>query len=113
MNFKVLILTRSKFFAEALKFILHSVASFIDVATSVEELTSRLRHEEYDVILCDLSCANLDLGGIDKKKARLIVFSFDPPDRHREMIMKIGADGYINRPLNPEAVIEAIRLNKD
>ncbi len=44
---------------------------------------------------------------------KVIVFSFDPPSRFKKEVLKAGADGYINRPLDYETVIEAIKALED
>ena len=110
----LIIITKSKFFEEALKLILHGTEDNIDTAYSREDLIGKLKERDYDAIICDMSCAKRQIEGLHKEIKKLkphikiIVFSFDPPDKHRKFINSVGADGYINRPLHPESVIEGV-----
>ncbi len=115
---KLLILSRSKFFAEALKFILHNLVEDISVVHSPDRLTDLLRRRSYDVVICDMSClTDGETNHLEYLKelspgTHILLFSFDPPARHRELVERLGADGYINRPLDPETVIDAIKSLK-
>lgn len=112
---KILILTESKFFSEALKFMLYDLIEGIDVINSLEDLKKSLKERSYDVIVCDMSYVEkCKEKGIDNIKAlapktRVLLFSFDPPSKHRDFIKKIGADGYISRPLDPETVLSSVK----
>ena len=113
---KLIVATDSKFFGEALRFILDPLADRVDVASSPEEVMELLKENDHDVIMCDLACENGAKSAEKikrlKPKAKVILFSFDPPNRHAELIGEVGADGYINRPLDPEAVIESLNALK-
>lgn len=105
----VLVVARSKFFREALKFILQGRVDSVETATDITGIGDVGR---YDLILCDLSCfENLSLvadrlRSFKEKGAKVVVFSFDPADRLRNLMT--GADGYIHRPLDPETVMDLI-----
>ena len=40
--------------------------------------------------------------------ARVVIASADIQDMTRELVVKAGADAFINKPLTPEKVIEAM-----
>lgn len=115
----MLILSKSKFFSEALKFILHDLAEEVEVAGSWEEFRDLLKKKNHDIVVCDMSCVeDYAEKSVDNVKSlspasKVLVFSFDPPGKHREFIRRIGADGYINRPLNPETVLDSVRALVD
>jgi len=113
---KLIVATDSKFFGEALRFILAPLVDKIDVASTPEEVVELLKENSYDAIICDLACKNGTMNASRIKslrpKAKVILFSFDPPNKYAELIRELGADGYINRPLNPETVIESINTLK-
>ena len=111
----MLILSRSKFFAEALRFILHDLVGEVRVIDSWDDLEHLLSRGKYNVVVCDISCVE-DSGEQNFRNiksispdSKVVVFSFDPPGKHRDFVAKIGADGYINRPLNPSAVLDSFK----
>jgi len=115
---RVLITTHSKFFREALRFILHGEVNEVHVAESIEDFRTLTRENSYDLLLCDLDCVREHLQEL-KEWIRehlggtpMVLFSFDPPQRVREKFGGEWVDRFVNRPLNPESVLEAVRLMK-
>jgi DNA-binding response OmpR family regulator len=115
MEKNILVVTDSKFFREAIKLIISDVMDSVDTASSVEELLDKLQNKTYKLVLCDLNCAqnkletHVETFKKLKSGTKFVVFSFDPPDKNRWLVRELGADGYINRPLNPEFVTEAVK----
>ncbi len=111
---RVLITSSSKFFREALKFILHNRAEEVDTALDIGEFKKLTGVNRYDLILCDLDCVFDHIDEFRRwvennlKDTRVVFFSFDPPETVREKLGNGKATGYINRPLDPEQVIEFI-----
>jgi two-component system chemotaxis response regulator CheY len=70
--------------------------------------------EQPDLVFLDLTMR--DMYGLDvlKKlreldpKARVIVASADIQETTKDMVKTAGADAYINKPLSPEKVLEAL-----
>ncbi len=106
----VVIISPSKFFREAIRFILQDMReiSQIDAFERPEDIP---HGRAYDLVLCDLSCKGVESEGIRKLKelgSKVIVFSFDPFEKMKDTVRKIGADGYVHRPLDPRSVKEAV-----
>ncbi len=105
----VLVISRSKFFREALKLIISDMVDEIDVSDRIHR-----GDKVYDLILWDLESLYGEpqiedrVMDLKAKGSKVVVFAFDPADRFRDTINKIGADGYIHRPLDPRTVREAI-----
>ncbi len=113
---RVLITTHSKFFREALRFILHGEVNEVHVAENIDEFRELTRKNDYDLLLCDLECVQEHLHELRRwvkgnlKTARMIIFSFEPPQRIEEKLGRENVDRFINRPLNPQDVLEAVRV---
>jgi len=112
---KVLITSSSKFFREALKFILHNRAEEVDTALNIGEFKRLTSTNRYDLILCDLDCVFDHIDEFGKwvesnlKDTRMLFFSFDPPEIIKEKLGDGSTAGYVNRPLDPEQVIEFVK----
>ncbi|MDQ7037864.1 MAG: hypothetical protein Q9N26_01500 [Aquificota bacterium] len=108
---RVLVISRSKFFREAVRFIIQDM---VDKVETTERPDSVKDVGDYDLILCDLSCFDEPrkiadiLRAFKERGVRVVVFSFDPAERFRDFITRAGADGYIHRPLDPESVRDLI-----
>ncbi len=105
----VLILSKSKFFSEALRFILYDLSVETEIADSWEKFINLSRSKTYDVIVCDLSCMdkNIERNTKDIKiispHSKIVVFSFD------FYIKNSYADCVIKRPLKCETVINHLK----
>jgi DNA-binding NarL/FixJ family response regulator len=108
---KVLVVSGSKFFREAVRFVLQDTVETVEVAP---DLRGSEGPRAYDLILCDLSSLEEDpevtdrIEHVKRSGTKVVVFSFDPPDRLRERAEELGADGYIHRPLDPTTVRETV-----
>jgi len=116
---KILITTNSKFFREALRFILHGQAGEIHTAADMEEFKALTRRNRYDVLMCDLDCVQEHLTEFrdwvrnNLHDARIVVFSFEHPRSIREKLGDDMVENFINRPLAPEKVLEFVRRIKN
>ncbi len=109
----IIIVTKSKFFEEALKFILYPFIKYCVVIDDINKLGEFLSFNNYfDLILCDLDSTKQDINNITSaleekglKATKVVIFSF-------KSFQDIGSvdtvDGYIRRPLNPDTVREYI-----
>ena len=108
-----IITSKSKFFAEALKLSLGDVVEKIRVVHDPEKLKELLKISPPEYIFCDFECVKENPEEFnkimkDRGKAKLIVFSFDPMNTNRKKLAGLDIDLYINRPLDPFQVKEAI-----
>lgn len=109
----ILVVSNSKFFREAIKLIVQGV-DFVESIDSLDKIENPDLVGSYDLVLCDLSCFEdqrsiaEDLKPIKDKGTKVVLFSFDPADRLRDLITDLGADGYIHRPLDPNTVLEVV-----
>ena len=84
-------------------------------AASGEEAMERLREDDTDVLLLDLSLPGLS--GVDVLRAarqrfealRIVVLSGFPEDRYALAMIRNGADGYLCKDCDREQLIQAIR----
>ncbi len=108
-----IITSKSKFFAEALKLSLGDVLEKVEVVHDPEKLKEFLKNSPPEYIFCDFECVKENPEEFnkimkDRGKAKLIVFSFDPMNTNRKKLAGLDIDLYINRPLDPFQVKEAI-----
>lgn len=86
-----------------------------DEASDGLQVMEKIREEEYDVLLLDLSMPNLDgLEAISRIKAEkpelaILVISMNPEEVFGMRALKLGASGYLSKDSAPEQLINAIR----
>ena len=86
-----------------------------DEASDGLEVMDRIRNEEYDVLLLDLSMPNMDgLETISRIKAEkpelaILVLSMNPEEVFGMRALKLGASGYLSKDSAPEQLITAVR----
>jgi two-component system, NarL family, invasion response regulator UvrY len=79
------------------------------------EVMERIRQEEHDVLLLDLSMPHLDgLEAISRIKAEkpeiaILILSMNPEEVFGMRALKLGASGYLSKESAPEQLITAIR----
>ena len=84
-------------------------------ANSGQELLEKIRENEYDVVILDISMPGKD--GLDTLKELkaihqdlpVLIFTVYPEEQYAVRVLKAGASGYINKESEPESLIEAIR----
>ncbi len=87
----------------------------VDEASNGTELMNKLRENEYDVVILDLSMPGKD--GIDILKdikmeyphLPVVIFSMKPDDNYAVRLLKNGASAYLNKETDPGNIVKAIR----
>ncbi|MHC1733890.1 MAG: response regulator [Bacteroidales bacterium] len=86
----------------------------IDEATDSSDLLDKVLHNEYDVVLLDISLpgrSGLDILPDLKKRspnARVIMLSMYPEEQYAVKALKSGASGYLTKSSAPEELISAV-----
>jgi len=86
-----------------------------DEAGDGRQLLSKIREENFDVVILDISMPHMD--GLDvlkqlkieKPKLPVIVLSIHPEDQYALRVLKAGASGYVTKGSAPDELINAIR----
>ena len=86
-----------------------------DEASDGHKLLSKIREENFDVVILDISMPHMD--GLDvlkqlkieKPKLPVIVLSIHPEDQYALRVLKAGASGYVTKASAPDELIGAIR----
>lgn len=114
---KILVADDHAIVREGLKQIVADTADMVVAGEAVDgqEVLERVRREDWDVILLDLSMPGR--GGIDtlkdlkleKPKLPVLVLSMYPEEQYAIRALKAGAAGYLTKESAPEELIEAIR----
>ncbi len=86
-----------------------------DEASDGHKLLNKIRAEEFDVVILDITMPHMD--GLDvlkqlkieKPKLPVIVLSIHPEDQYALRVLKAGASGYVTKASAPDELINAIR----
>ncbi|MCL2313071.1 MAG: response regulator transcription factor [Firmicutes bacterium] len=86
----------------------------IDEASSGDELINKLKTNDYDVIILDISMPGRD--GLEvlkflrnvKPNIPVLAFSMYPEEQYAIRLLKSGASGYLNKECPPEEFVKAI-----
>jgi two-component system invasion response regulator UvrY len=86
-----------------------------DEASNGHTLLSKIRKENFDVVILDITMPHMD--GLDvlkqlkieKPKLPVIVLSIHPEDQYALRVLKAGASGYVTKTSAPDELIDAIR----
>ena len=78
-------------------------------------LLSKIRSEEFDLVILDITMPRMD--GLDvlkqlkieKPKLPVIVLSMHPEDQYAMRVLKAGASGYVTKASAPDELINAVR----
>lgn len=87
----------------------------VDEAGSSDELLKKVRFNDYDVVILDISMPGRD--GLDTLKelkylspdSKVLVFTMYPEEQYAVRVIKAGAYGYLNKESETEELITAIR----
>ncbi|HAA04682.1 MAG TPA: DNA-binding response regulator, partial [Syntrophobacteraceae bacterium] len=79
------------------------------------ELLRKIREQDFDVIILDISMPGID--GLDtlkqikseKPKARVLILTIHPEARYAVRCVRMGADGYLTKASAPTELIGAIK----
>lgn len=86
-----------------------------DEASDGRQLLTKIRKENFDVVILDISMPHMD--GLDvlkqlkieMPKLPVIVLSIHPEDQYALRVLKAGASGYVTKVSAPDELINAIR----
>ncbi|MBI5194659.1 MAG: response regulator transcription factor [Nitrospirae bacterium] len=114
---KVMIVDDHPIIREGLKKIISNThdMTVTDEASSGDELQNKLRKNNYDVIILDISIP--DKNGLDilkdlqsrAHKSVVLILSMHPEEQYAVRALKAGASGYLTKGGDPEELIKAIR----
>jgi two-component system, NarL family, invasion response regulator UvrY len=87
----------------------------VDDVSSGFELLDKVRTNQFDVVLLDISMPGKD--GLDtlkdlkheKPDLPVLIFTMYPEEQYAVRVLKAGAAGYLNKDCEPEQLIDAIR----
>lgn len=117
MMIKVILTDDHPLFRQGIKNILAeagSSAKVVGEASNVNELFSRIREVEPDIVLMDISMPGKNgLEGLKEVKMiypelPVLILSMYPEERFALRVMKAGASGYLNKSVSAEELIKAI-----
>jgi len=83
-----------------------------DEANDGRKLLSKIREEDFDVVILDVTMPHMD--GLDvlkqlkieKPKLPVIVLSIHPEDQYALRVLKAGASGYVTKASAPDELID-------
>ena len=110
---RIAILTASKFFKEALRFLLHDRIHQMYVSESIDSLTREMNRKDYDYIIIDVDSVKFNIPDIDQKlsslkskRSRVVISSFNPEEDMSILHRAERIDFFIHRPLNALNVLK-------
>jgi two-component system invasion response regulator UvrY len=114
---KILIADDHAIVREGLKQIVAETADMVvaDEAASGHEVLKKVRDNEYDVVILDISMPGR--GGVDILKQLkgqrphlpILILSMHPEEQYAVRVLKAGAAGYLTKESAPDELITAIR----
>jgi DNA-binding NarL/FixJ family response regulator len=87
----------------------------IDEAGNGQEVLERVRRNNYDLVLLDISMP--DMSGLDvlkqlkseKPKLPVLILTMHPEDQYAMRVLKAGASGYMTKESAPDELIAAVK----
>ena len=114
---KILIADDHAIVRKGLKQILADAADIasIDEASSGQEALKKVRENNYNMVLLDISMP--DMSGVDvlkqlkmeKPRLPVLILTMHPEDQYAVRILKAGASGYLTKESAPDELISAIQ----
>jgi two-component system invasion response regulator UvrY len=114
---KILIADDHAIVREGLKRIVAETADMVvaDEAISGHEVLKKVRNNEYDVVILDISMPGR--GGVDilkqlkgqKPDLPILILSMHPEEQYAVRVLKAGAAGYLTKESAPDELITAIK----
>lgn len=89
-------------------------ASIIEEVGDAEEMISKVIHEQWDVIISDLSMPGRS--GLEalqqikqiNPKIPVLILSIHPEEQYAIRVLKAGASGYLSKDMAPEELVKAV-----
>lgn len=114
---KILIADDHAIVREGLKQIVAETSDMVvaDEASTGHEVLDRVRDDEYDVVILDISMPGGDGLNIlkqikhERPKLFVLVLSMHPEEQYAVRVLKAGAAGYLTKESAPDELITAIR----
>ena len=116
---KILIADDHAIVREGLKQIVEKIPDMVvaDEASNGEEVLSKIRKNDYHIVVLDISMPGPGRGGLDTlkqlKKIRpnlpVLILSIHPEEQYGVRVLKAGASGYLTKERAPEELISALR----
>ena len=112
---KILIIDDSALSRRMLRKILESESYNVIEAADGFSALEVFSLENPDLVMLDLTMPGIN--GFDvlkqlkgmKQSIKVLIASADIQSITREMVMNLGADGFVNKPFNPEQILESIQ----
>lgn len=114
---KILIADDHAIFREGLKQIIDKSVDMVvaDEATNGQEVLCKVRENEYDIVLLDISMPGRN--GLDilaeikilRPKLPVLILSMHPEEQYAIRAFKAGASGYLTKGNPPQELIEALQ----
>jgi two-component system invasion response regulator UvrY len=113
---KILVADDHAIFREGLKQVIAGIVDMVvaDEATDGQEVLGKVRENDYDVILLDISMPGRN--GLDilaeikslKPKLPVLILSMHPEEQYALRAFRAGASGYLTKGNAPQELIEAL-----
>jgi two-component system invasion response regulator UvrY len=114
---KILIADDHAIFREGLKQVIAKTVDMVvaDEATNGQEVLCKVRENDYDIVLLDISMPGRN--GLDileeirslKPKLPVLILSMHPEEQYAVRAFKAGASGYLTKGNPPQELIEALQ----
>ena len=115
---KLLLADDHSLFREGLKQILSRYDEFnvIDEASDFEEVFEKIIHNEYELIILDISMPGPGIFETInhiktlKPELKILILSMHPEEQYAVRLMKLGAYGYVSKDSAAEELVKAIKI---
>jgi DNA-binding NtrC family response regulator len=111
---KILIVDDDKRILESLKVILESEGYVVETAETGQEAIKRNQNDLFDMALLDIKLPGMQgtelLAALHKESPRMvkIMMTGYPSLENAVTSLKLGADAYIMKPVNPEKLLDTV-----
>lgn len=115
---KLLLADDHSLFREGLKQILSKYEKFdvIDEASNSIEAIEKITHDDYDLIILDISMPGPGIFETInqirslKPELKILILSMHPEEQYAVRLMKLGAYGYVNKDSAADELVKAINI---
>jgi len=118
---KIIIVDDHRIVREGLKQIISDTSdmSVVDEASNGQEAINKIRNNDFDVMLLDISMPGRSGLEILKEiknelpKLSILILTMHPEEQYAVRVLRAGASGYLTKESAPDELIEAIRKVSD